>query len=145
MNSFAFLILVAGVGGVAVALQAQFNGRLDQGIGTLESIFITYSVGAILIALIMLMLRGGNLDAWRDVPWYTLTTGLLGLVIIGTISYSVPRLGLATAFTIIVAVQFILGALFDHFGLLGAAVRPLDVTRISGILILLLGTWLIIR
>ena len=71
--------------------------------------------------------------------------GALGLVIIGSISYTVPRLGLAAAFTILVATQFIAGALLDHFGLLGAEVRPLDLSRSLGIVVLLLGTWLIIR
>ena len=81
----------------------------------------------------------------RAVPWYALTTGVLGLVIVGTIGYTVPRLGLATAFTIIVAAQFAVAALIDHFGLLGAAVRPMELSRLTGIGVLILGVWLITR
>ena len=145
MPNYAFLIMVAVTGGLAVALQAQFIGLLDRGIGTLESVFITYGSGGVLILLVMLGLRGGNLALWQSVPWYTYAAGALGLVIIGSISYSVPRLGLAATFTILTAVQFIAGALIDHFGLLGAATRPIDLTRAAGIGVLLLGTWLIIR
>ncbi len=144
MNYFG-LILVAVVCGIAVVFQAQFTGLMNKYVGTLESVFITYGGGAVLITLIMLTQKGGNLSAWRNVPWYAFTAGALGLVIIGTISYSVPRLGLATVFTIIVATQFILGSLVDHFGLFGAEVRPLDLSRIVGIGVLMLGTWLIIR
>jgi transporter family-2 protein len=54
-------------------------------------------------------------------------------------------LGLVTAFTIIVASQFIVSALFDHFGVLGAQLRPLDLYRLAGIGVMLVGVWLIIR
>jgi len=145
MAGYGLLILVAVAGGIAVVFQSQFVGLLDQGLGSIESVFVTYVGGAILIGLIMLALRGGNLGAWQSVPWYALTAGVMGLVIIGTLSYSVPRLGLVAAFTIIVATQFIGGALIDHFGLFGAAVRPLDWSRVMGILVLLTGVWLIIR
>ena len=37
-------------------------------------------------------MRGGNLQSWQNVPTYALTTGVLGLVIVGTIGYVVPRL-----------------------------------------------------
>lgn len=145
MAGFAILIIVAVMGGIAVVLQSQFVGLLDQGVGSIESVFITYVSGAVLIGLIMLLLGGGNLGAWKSVPWYALTAGVVGLVIIGTLSYSVPRLGLVTAFTVIVATQFIGGALVDHFGLFGAAIHPLNGSKLAGILVLLTGVWLIIR
>ncbi|MFQ5611522.1 MAG: DMT family transporter [Anaerolineae bacterium] len=145
MGNLAILIIIAVIGGVAVTLQAQMTGLMNQSLGTLESVFITYTGGGVLIAFLLLALRGGNLAAWQSVPWYALSAGALGLVIIGTISYSVPRLGLVAAFTILVATQFITGAVLDHFGLLGAAVRPFDLARLVGVGALLAGAWLIIR
>ena len=145
MPSFLGLIIIAIIGGAAVTMQAQMIGLMDQRLGSIESVFITYGSGAIFISLAMAALRGGNLNAWPNVPWYAFGAGVLGLVIIGTIGYSVSRLGLVTAFTIIVASQFIIGAFFDHFGLLGATIRPLDLSRLAGVAILLIGVWLIVR
>jgi transporter family-2 protein len=145
MTGFLLLVLVAVIGGVAVTLQGQFMGLMDQGLGTRESVFLTYASGGLVVALVMLAARGGNLRAWASVPWYALTAGLLGLVIVGTIGYTVPRLGLAVAFTIIVAAQFVMAALIDHFGWLGAEVRPMELTRLAGIGVLILGVWLITR
>jgi transporter family-2 protein len=139
------LIIIAAIGGIAVALQAQFMGLMDKQIGTLEGVFITYGGGGLLVGLAMLLSRGGNLAAWQGVPWYALSSGCLGLVIVGTIGYGTARLGLVTAMTIIVAAQFITGAVLDHFGVLGAQLRPLDLTRFAGIGLMLLGTWLVIR
>ena len=145
MGSFALLIVIAVIGGIAIALQAQLMGLLDKGIGTIEGVFLTYGSGGLLIAVIMLLQRGGNLGAWQGVPWYAFCTGILGLIIVGAIGYSAPRLGLVTAFTIIVASQFVVGALLDHFGILGAASRPLELSRLLGMAVLLVGIWLIIR
>ncbi len=145
MNSYIFLLFIAAVAGVAVALQGQFMGLMDKGIGTRESVFITYASGGLVAAVVMLASRGGNLKAWQGVPWYALSAGLLGLVIVGTIGYTAPRLGLSKAFTIIVATQFIVAGLLDHFGLLGAAIRPLELSRVLGMGVLILGVWLIIR
>lgn len=145
MNSYFWLIIIAVIGGVTVALQGQFMGLIDKGIGTRESVFITYAIGGILAGVIMLAARGGNLRSWQEVPWYALSAGVLGLVIVAAISYTVPRLGLSKAFTIIVASQFLTIAILDHFGLMGAVVRPLDLSRLAGFGVLVLGVWLIMR
>ena len=68
MGSTVILALIAAIGGIAVTLQAQFMGLMDEGIGTLESVFITYAGGGVLIALVMLVKRGGNLAAAPVVP-----------------------------------------------------------------------------
>ena len=145
MASLIPVIIIAAIGGIAVTLQAQFMGLMDKNIGTLESMFITYGIGGLLIAFAMLVNRGGNLAAWGSVPWYSLSAGVLGLIIVGTIGYSTPRLGLVTALTVLVASQFIVGALLDHFGILGADLRPLNLSRLAGIGVMLFGVWLIVR
>ena len=145
MTNFALLILVAFVGGVAISLQGQFMGLMDQGIGTKESVFITYASGGLIVCLIMLAAGGGELNNWRQVPWYALTTGALGLVIVGTLAYTVPRLGLSTTLTVTVATQLMIASVVHHFGWLGAAVRPVDWTRLVGIVLLIGGVWLMTR
>ena len=145
MTTFLALVLLAIVGGVAVVLQAQFMGVMDQQLGTIESVFVTYGSGGLLVGLMMLLLRGGNLAEWRSVPPYILATGILGLIIVSTIGYVTPRLGLVTAFTVLIATQFVLGGIIDHFGWFGAEIRPLDGTKLAGVGVLLLGIWLVMR
>lgn len=145
MSNFLILVIVAIIGGVAVTLQAQFMGVMDQSLGTLESVFITYGSGALLMGLVMLAVRGGNLRAWRTLPWHVLLAGVAGLLIVGGLSYVTPRLGLVATFTIFVAAQFVFGAVMDHFGLLGATVRPIDFSTLAGMVIVLAGIWLIVK
>jgi transporter family-2 protein len=137
--------MIAAIGGVAVACQGQLIGIIDKNIGTLESVFITYGGGGLIIGMIMLVLRGGNLSSLQTIPTYTLLVGPLGLILIAAIGYSVPRLGLVTAFTIIVAAQFIIAAVIDHYGFLGAEMRQINISRMFGICIMLVGIWLTVR
>ena len=144
MNTL-FLVILAIIAGIACVIQGHFMGIMDQKIGTKESVFITYAGGGILIALVMLFVRGGNLNSWPKVPWYALTAGIMGLIIVGTAGYTMPRLGLTKGFGVMIAAQ-LLGALaFDQFGFLGAAVRPMNLERILGSLLLVLGAWLILK
>ena len=145
MSNTLIVILVAILGGVAAVVQAQLNGVMDRGMGTVESVFITYGVGGLVIVLVMLLRGGGNLSAFSTLPWYVVLAGICGLLIIGSISFTVPRLGLVGAITIIVASQFIFGAIVDHYGFLGAEIRPLTLQKFAGIVVLMLGVWLVIR
>jgi len=145
VSNFTVLTIVAAVAGVAMTAQAQLMGHLDRSMGTIESVFITYGTGAVVIGLIMLAMRGGNLGEWHIAPWYAYSAGLLGLVIVGCIGYATPKLGLALTLTIAVATQFTMAAIVHHFGLLGADQQPMDVSKLSGMAAILFGVWLMVR
>jgi len=94
MTNYVTLITVAALGGIAVSFQGQFMGLMDQRLGTKASVFITYASGGLVAALAVLLSGGWTVKGWQNVPWYAFSAGLLGLLIVGTISYTVPRLGL---------------------------------------------------
>ena len=145
MESLIVVLVVGLAGGIAVGLQGPLTSLMSQRLGTMESVFIVHIGGALLAGIALLAARGGNLGAWRGVPWYALAAGSLGLVVLSAVSYTIPRIGVATTVTLIVVAQLITAALLDHFGLLGASVRLLDPSRLLGIAVLFVGTWLIMR
>jgi transporter family-2 protein len=145
MESIFIIILVGLAGGVAVGLQSPLSSMISQRLGTLESVFIIHIGGAVVALIPLLVYGGGKLSQWRTVPWYALCAGAFGLVVIGAFSYMIPRVGVAAAITAIVAGQLFVGTVLDHFGLLGAAERALDSTRIIGLTVVLLGVWLTVK
>jgi uncharacterized membrane protein YdcZ (DUF606 family) len=86
---------------------------MDRAVGTRESLFITYVGGGLVAAVLVLVARGGNLRMLSSMPWYVSTSGLLGLVIVGTIGSTGPRLGLTTALTGGTVAQFAVAAVID--------------------------------
>ncbi len=118
--------LVALIGGIAGALQAPFAGMIGRALGDLQSVLITYCVGAIVVVLVTLLIQGGmHMETWRGVPWYVFLSGPLGLIIVGSFSFTVPRLGVSTATMVFVAASLALGAVFG-------ATRPCGPTGIGG-------------
>lgn len=145
MKTILLILLIGLAGGVAVGLQSPLASLLTQKLGLFESVFIVHIGGAVMALIPLLIHGGGKLSQWRSVPWYTLGAGVFGLVVIAAISYTIPRVGVAAAITTIVAGQILAGIVIDHFGLLGSALRSLDVTRAAGLGIVLLGVWLTVR
>jgi transporter family-2 protein len=145
MENLLLIILIGLAGGIAVGLQSPLSSLMSQRIGTLESVFIVHIGGAIAALLPLLIYSGGKLSQWRTVPWYALAAGVFGLVVIGAVSYMIPRIGVAASITTIVAGQLLVGTILDHFGLLGAAERSLDLTRILGLGVVLVGVWLTVK
>lgn len=145
MEAAILIVLIGLVGGVAVGLQAPLASIISQKLGIFESVFIVHLGGAVLALLPLVVYSGGKLAQWRSVPWYALMAGAFGLVVIGSISYMIPRVGVAAAITTVVAGQLLVGVILDHFGLLGAAERALDVTRLLGLVVVLAGVWLTVK
>jgi bacterial/archaeal transporter family-2 protein len=145
MESILLIIAIGLIGGIAVGLQSPMASMITQRLGIFESVFIIHIGGAIIALLPLLVYGGGKLTQWRSVPWYVLGAGLFGLVVIGAISYMIPRVGVAASITTIVAGQLLVGTMLDHFGWLGALERSLDATRAFGLAVVLVGVWLTVR
>lgn len=146
MSPLVVTILVGLIAGVAVGLQGPLAGLMSNRIGFLESAFYIHLTGAITAGLLLAVFyRGGHLSSWRDVPWYALWAGALGVIVISGMSFLIPRIGVAPATILIVAGQLTVGVMLDHFGWLDAAVRPLDWVRALGLGLVFLGVWLTVR
>lgn len=145
MQTLILALIFGLLGGVAVALQGPLASLMSRQVGTMGSVFIIHVGGAVVAGIVLLALGSGNLGAWRSVPWYALGAGVLGVVVLSAVSYTIPRIGAAATVTLIVVAQLILSTLLDHFGLLGTSVRPADLSRIIGVVVLFLGTWLMVR
>jgi bacterial/archaeal transporter family-2 protein len=145
MQAVLLVILFGLLGGIAVGLQSPLASLMSQRVGMMESVFIVHLGGAVAAGAILVALRGGNLGAWQNAPWYALLAGVLGLAVIMAASYAIPRIGAVPTITLIVAGQMIVSVVIDQFGLFGTEVRPMELTRLLGIGVLFLGVWLVIR
>lgn len=138
-------LVVAFFGGLAIAFQSPLASQMSGRIGWLESAFIVHVGGAILAGLPLVFLAGGRLTEWRQVPPAALACGTLGVALIASVSYTIPRIGVTATVAVIIAAQLLVGAVLDHFGLFGTEIRPFGWARGLGVVVLLLGTWLVTR
>lgn len=145
MQAVLLSVFVGILGGVAIGFQNPLASLMGQRLGILEAAFVIHVGGTALAGVLLLPLGGGGLGAWRTVPWYALGAGALGVVLIGSIAFTIPRIGVAATVALVVAAQLVIGVWLDHVGLLETAVRPLSALRLLGCGLLLGGAWLVLR
>ncbi|WP_306537177.1 DMT family transporter [Geobacter sp.] len=142
-NLHLFLLMMCG--GAVLALQPSINARLAQKVGIIESSFISFAVGTLVLAVALSFWGRGSLRAISGAAWWELTGGLLGAAFVTLTILVVPRIGTAAAMAAIIASQLITGLLMDHLGLFGFQGAPLDGKRLAGALLLMAGAALVFR
>ncbi|MBK6794925.1 MAG: DMT family transporter [Anaerolineales bacterium] len=144
MDTLFIIILIGLAGGMAIGLQGPLSSMITQKLGSLESVFIIHLGGAI-AALIPMLFFGSKLGQWKSVPWYALVAGAFGLIVITAMGYMIPRIGAAGALITLLAGQILVASFLDHFGLLGMTPRAIDLQRIIGFGVVMVGVWLTVR
>lgn len=141
------LLFVALIAGVIMAVQGSLNSALSKVIGLLEATFIVHITGTLIvvIALFILKLGRGNLANLADAPWYTWLGGILGILIVYGVMFSIPKLGVSVATTAIIAGQVFTACLIDHFGMFGLDKAPFTWWKLLGIALLASGAKLLLR
>ncbi|MDY0020614.1 MAG: DMT family transporter [Anaerolineae bacterium] len=145
MLEYIATIVIGLIGGASVGIQSPIAGAMGQRVGATSSSFIVHAGGMILSGVVLLLRGGEKMHDWATLPWYMLGVGAFGLILYQTMNITLPRLGSTMMVTLIITGQLLAGMAFDHFGWLGVPVRPIDATRTAGVLVLLLGGYLIAK
>lgn len=140
-----FYLILAAIAGLTMALQGSLNSMLGKKIGIFEASFIVHLTAAIILIIILLLnINKGNIQAWKDAPWYLYLGGVLGVIISYTVIVSIPELGVAVTTTAIVAAQVSTACLLDHVGAFGLDKIPFSWTKFLGIIFLAIGVRLML-
>jgi bacterial/archaeal transporter family-2 protein len=134
----ALLALLAGLAG---SLQAAVMGRLGSRVGTLEALAFSSALQALLTAVLVVAIRpgfGGYTDSVRQPAWLWLG-GVMGGIIVFTVTFATPRIGNAATIGILVAGQLAMSLLIDTLGLFGFDRIPVSPVRIAGVMLLGVG------
>jgi transporter family-2 protein len=74
---------------------------------------------------------------------YKYTGGLLGAFFVTVIILTVQKIGSANVFALVIAGQLFMALLYDHLGLFGFPQSNISVTKIIGVVLLVVGAYLI--
>ena len=142
------MILGAVLCGAVLAVQVGVNVQFRNAIGDpITSTFLSFAVGSVGVLLYALVVRApwpapatlAHIPAWQ---W---SGGLLGaLYVVGTILLG-PRLGAAVLLALVIAGQMLCALLLDHYGWLGFAQHSINLGRVLGAALLVVGAVLVLR
>jgi bacterial/archaeal transporter family-2 protein len=148
MLKLAFPMILAAAAGISLVVQQALNANLRTALGSAAwSGFMSYFIGVVCMAALALLFRDPVPSAAiaARIPWFAWSGGLFGAIFIGLGIVLVPQLGTATFLALLVAGQMGASIVFDHFGWLGLAQRPIDLPRLLGVALLICGVALIRR
>jgi bacterial/archaeal transporter family-2 protein len=139
------VFLTAGAGGL-IALQAPINAGLGKATGNLAAALISFLIGTAALLLIVLVSgkAGGVTDA-GEVSWYYLLGGILGALYVANALVAVSAIGAGGVAAATIAGQLTTSVVADRLGVLGLEQISLSPQRLLGVLLLLTGTFLIVR
>lgn len=144
--NYIIALIGAGVVGVCIALEPTVNYGLGRIITPKLATLHSFLVGTFIVLLINIF--SGGLSEYRNIvkaPPYLWVGGLLGAIVVYGGAKVTGVLGVASTITIMVAVQLGTSILIDNFGLFGAERVPIDISRIIGILLLIVAVKLIVK
>ena len=140
------LIVAIGLsGGIAVGTHSPIVSAMSQRVGGASSSLISHTAGMLGSLALLISRRGERIHDWHELSWYMWGCGLLGIVLILTVSHTMPKIGATAAVTLIIVGQLLAGMVIDHFGAFGTPIRSVDLTRIGASLLLVAGAYLMIR
>lgn len=140
--SLALAVLI----GTLLPLQALINAALGrQTFGPVFASLASFAVGTGVLALWWLASRPAfEATALAKVPWWAWTGGAIGALYVAAATLLIPRMGAAALICLVVFGQLMGSLLLDHFGVLHAR-QPIDLLRIVGAVLVVLGALLVVR
>lgn len=139
------MILLALAGGAMLSMQAAINGRLGSQVGAFRSAFLTFSVGALITALLIFYFAPHQTTTLLDVPKWQLLGAFCGVPYIVIMVVAVQRIGTAAATVAVIFGQLAMSLLIDNFGWLGNDAITFSPGRLGAIVCLGLALFFIYR
>ena len=147
MNPSVLAIVAVVLGGAAASLQAPTNAKLANAVGSpVNAALVSFAVGTAVLAVVAFLMQARpDMATVRSAPWYLWIGGLYGAAFVVAATWGVPRLGVATTITLMVAGQLLLSILLDHFGVMDIPKQPLSLGRMAGVALVVAGVVMVRR
>jgi bacterial/archaeal transporter family-2 protein len=136
-----FAVALTVTAGLAGAVQVAVMGELGDRVGTLEA-FAFAALLTAAVGLVLLLSARQSASGIGDVlhqPAWLWTGGLMGALVVLSITFAAPRIGAAATIGLVIAGNLIMGAAIDRFGLFGLDRIHLSGVRVLGIALLAAG------
>ncbi|WP_095590758.1 DMT family transporter [Actibacterium ureilyticum] len=140
MVKYAGTMLAAGIGiPILAALNAALGARLGSPVA---AAVVLFCVALCVVLLAYAAVGRGALTGLGTAPKHLFLGGTFVAFYVLTITWAAPKFGVGNAVFFVLLGQLISAAAIDHFGLFGAQISPLGLTRALGIGVMGLGVFI---
>jgi transporter family-2 protein len=143
---FLGLAVFAIVAGASIVFQAAVNADLRLALNSASWAALISYVGGAIAMVVFVTVSGSSWLTGADLAktsWLSWFGGLFGAVYVVAAILLLPRLGAATLLALFVTGQMVMSVALDHYGILGVPQHSVDLSRLAGCALLVLGVVLI--
>lgn len=145
-NQSILYIMLAIFAGFVVTLQGPINVELGKSLNNAYwATFASFFIGTFVVLAFLIIskqtLPSGELI--RNTSWWKYLGAITGAIYVISVITIIPVLGVGFATILLMFSQLVMAMIIDHFGLFGYMVRPFDMVRFTGVLLMALGIYLI--
>ncbi len=131
--------LFAFLGGACITLQGVANSRISQDIGTWQTATITQLTGFITAFLILMFVRDGKWQRFKQVKPLYLTGGAFGAVVIFSNVTAIQQIGVTLTISALLIAQLSLTFLIDTNGWFNVVKQKMGLPQFIGIGMMIVG------
>jgi bacterial/archaeal transporter family-2 protein len=146
-NDLTYLLL-ALITGALIPIQASTNAAFSKSVGNpfITGLMVS-SVGLFGMIIFTLFSRTAlpGRQQLASAPLYSYLGGIIVAAYVLMITILVPKIGVGTSIGLIVTGQIICAVAIDHFGLFNTPVRSISLARSVGVLLMILGIYLVMK
>lgn len=136
-------IIFAFLGGAFITLQGVANARISEDIGTWQAATITQLTGFIVALSILMFVRDGKWQSFKEIKPLYLTGGALAALIIFSNVTAIHQIGVTLSVSALLIAQLSLTFLIEINGWFGIAKKKMRLSQFIGIGMMIAGVVLL--
>lgn len=131
--------------GVGIPIMAAMNAQLGAKIGPQMAGAVLFVVAFLPAAIAAALTPRPAASAFATTPVWLYAGGLFVAFYVLTVTVIAPKIGVAAAVLFVLLGQMVSTAAIEHYALFGAIRRPIDLTRVVGLVVMAVGVFLVLR
>ena len=146
-NNFVAYAIITLLAGIGIPIMASLNSGLGVKLQSpVLATTILFAVG-LLIALSVLLLTEGvpQNPQFTSIPWYFFCGGVFVISYVLSVTWIIPKFGIANAISFVLLGQLISMTAIDHFGFFGVSQYSITSQRLLGLLFMSIGVFMVLN
>ena len=142
MTSYPALAAWAFAAGALIPVMGSLNAGLSRSLGSAPAAAVVLFIVALAAMIATFFATSQAIPAaaqFTATPSHLFLGGLIVAFYVISVTMLVPIFGVGNTILFAMTAQIVMSAAMDHFGLFGAPIKPVSLTRLAGLVLMLAG------
>jgi transporter family-2 protein len=127
--------------GIIMSIYLPMNSSVARYLESSITANVTFFMVALLTSIVIFLIFGQShtMSKVQDVPFYLYLTGFISAFIVLGTTFVIPFIGARKFFILLIAGQIVMAVIVSHFGILESPKDPINMKKLIGAAMVLIG------